>query len=59
MFCNYCTFYKFDNNFHIFVLGTVLAIACSYMYEQELPPESIPEDNVFIRYVTDQETKPK
>nr|CAD7571856.1 unnamed protein product [Timema californicum] len=39
--------------------GTVLAIACSYMYEQETLPENIPEDNVFIRYVTDQETKPK
>ncbi|KAJ4451496.1 hypothetical protein ANN_02959 [Periplaneta americana] len=39
--------------------GTVLAIACSYMYELETPPENMPEDNVFIRYVTDQETKPK
>jgi hypothetical protein len=29
------------------------------MYELETPPENMPEDNVFIRYVTDQETKPK
>ncbi|PSN38337.1 Mitotic checkpoint protein BUB3 [Blattella germanica] len=39
--------------------GTVLAIACSYMYELDSPPDPKPEDNVFIRYVTDQETKPK
>ncbi|KDR15933.1 Mitotic checkpoint protein BUB3 [Zootermopsis nevadensis] len=39
--------------------GTVLAIACCYMYELETPPENMPEDSVFIRYVTDQETKPK
>lgn len=39
--------------------GTVLAIACSSMYEFEEPPEIIPEDNVFVRHVTDQETKPK
>jgi cell cycle arrest protein BUB3 len=41
------------------VSGTVLAIACGYMYELETPPENMPEDSVFIRYVTDQETKPK
>ncbi|XP_021939047.1 mitotic checkpoint protein BUB3-like [Zootermopsis nevadensis] len=39
-------------------VGTVLAIACSYVYELEEPPENMPEDNVFIRHVTDQETKP-
>ncbi|XP_034235520.1 mitotic checkpoint protein BUB3 [Thrips palmi] len=39
--------------------GTVLAIASSYQHELETPPDPIPENNVFIRYVTDQETKPK
>jgi len=39
--------------------GSVLAIASSYLYEQDTPPEQIPEDAVFIRFVSDQETKPK
>lgn len=43
----------------LIVSGTVLAIACSYMYEQNEPPGNLPEDTVFIRHVTDQETKPK
>ncbi len=38
--------------------GSMLAIASSYMYEQE-EMENQPEDAVFIRRVTDQETKPK
>lgn len=38
--------------------GSVLAIASSYMYEQD-ELENMPEDNIFIRHVTDQETKPK
>lgn len=39
--------------------GSVLAIACSYMYELDETPENLPEDNIYVRYVTDQETKPK
>ena len=39
--------------------GSVLAIASSYMYEQDNPPESPPEDAVYIRAVSDQETRPK
>lgn len=42
-----------------FLLGSVLAIACSYLYEEETHPDPMPENNVYIRYVTDQETKPK
>lgn len=38
--------------------GNILAIACSYMYEQE-QIDPMPEDCIFIRRVTDQETKPK
>ena len=48
--------------FHIFICfisGSTLAIACSYMYEDEHPPEKIPEDAIYIRSVSDQETKPK
>jgi len=38
--------------------GSVLAIASSYQFEEgELA--NIPEDSVFIRKVSDQETKPK
>ena len=39
--------------------GSVLAIASSYMHEHEEPPEGTPEDTIYIRYVSDQETKPK
>jgi cell cycle arrest protein BUB3 len=55
--------------------GSVLAIASSYMYvmpcftmntsvptsryEHDNPPDNIPEDAVYIRFVSDQETKPK
>ncbi|XP_037089170.1 mitotic checkpoint protein BUB3-like [Pollicipes pollicipes] len=39
--------------------GSVLAIACSYLYEQKETPETIPPDAVYIRHVTDQEAKPK
>ncbi|KAG1659361.1 Mitotic checkpoint protein BUB3 [Nymphon striatum] len=39
--------------------GGVLAIASSFMHETEEEPENIPEDAIYIRHVTDQETKPK
>ncbi|XP_059488116.1 mitotic checkpoint protein BUB3 [Neocloeon triangulifer] len=39
--------------------GSALAIACSYLYEQEDKVDTATENNVFIRFVTDQETKPK
>ena len=39
--------------------GSVLAIASSYMYEDEEVMRDLPEDAVYIRYVSDQETKPK
>ena len=37
--------------------GSVLAIASSYMYEEG--EQEHPEDAIYIRRVTDQETKPK
>lgn len=39
--------------------GSVLAIASSYMYEDEEITRDLPEDAVYIRQVSDQETKPK
>jgi len=38
--------------------GSILAIASSYMYEND-EIENQPEDSIYIRHVTDQETKPK
>lgn len=38
--------------------GAVLAIASSYMYENDEPIEPV-EDVIYIRNVSDQETKPK
>lgn len=49
----------FYMNFLIPVSGSVLAIACSYFLEEEKPPNPLPEDAIYVRSVTDQETKPK
>ena len=38
--------------------GSTLAISSSYMYEDG-PMEDQPEDAIYIRMVSDQETKPK
>lgn len=43
----------------LLLLGSVLAIACSYILEEDNPPNPLPEDAIYIRTVTDQETKPK
>jgi cell cycle arrest protein BUB3 len=47
------------NNFILWFSGSALAIACSYLYEQEEKDANNTENNVYIRFVTDQETKPK
>uniref|UniRef100_A0A915IN90 Mitotic checkpoint protein BUB3 n=1 Tax=Romanomermis culicivorax TaxID=13658 RepID=A0A915IN90_ROMCU len=39
--------------------GSTLAIAASYQYEQPENPNPIPEDAIFIRKLTDQETRTK
>lgn len=40
--------------------GSMLAIASSYMYENGEPtPETLQEDAIYVRHVTDAETKPK
>lgn len=38
--------------------GSALAIACSQLDETQIEDPK-PEDTIYIRYVTDQETKPK
>lgn len=38
--------------------GSALAIACSQLDESQIEDPK-PEDIIYIRYVTDQETKPK
>ncbi|XP_076629203.1 mitotic checkpoint protein Bub3 isoform X3 [Colletes latitarsis] len=39
--------------------GSVLAIGVSYLNEAEIPPGGKDEIEIYIRYVNDQETKPK
>jgi len=57
-----CQFHKYPTSIASLAFsndGSVLAIASSYMHEHEEPPEGVPEDTIYIRYVSDQETKPK
>ena len=57
-----CQFHKYPTSIASLAFsndGSVLAIASSYMHEHEEPPEGTPEDTIYIRYVSDQETKPK
>ncbi|PVD29616.1 hypothetical protein C0Q70_08871 [Pomacea canaliculata] len=56
-----CQFHKYPTSIASLAFsndGNVLAIASSYMYEVD-EKENCPEDAIFIRNVTDQETKPK
>lgn len=55
-----CQFHRYPTSISSLAFspdGTILAIASSYLYEQ--PTKEIPPDSIFIRTVTDQETKPK
>lgn len=57
-----CQFHKYPTSISSLSFsndGSVLAIASSYMHEQENPPDNMPEDAIYIRHVSDQETKPK
>jgi cell cycle arrest protein BUB3 len=57
-----CQFHKYPTSIAALSFsndGSVLAIASSYMHEHEKAPDNMPEDAIFIRYVSDQETKPK
>lgn len=56
-----CQFHRYPTSISSLAFspdGSLLAISSSYMYEQE-EMEDVPEDSIFIRTVTDQETKPK
>lgn len=57
-----CQFHKYPTSIASLAFstdGSVLAIASSYMYEHDNIPDNIPEDAIYVRYVSDQETKPK
>jgi len=59
-----CQFHKYPTSVSSLSFskdGTVLAIASSYMHENvDSPPNAPPpEDAIYIRHVSDQETKPK
>jgi cell cycle arrest protein BUB3 len=47
------------SDFILWFSGSAIAIACSYLYEQEENDANNSENNIFIQFVTDQETKPK
>ncbi len=59
-----CQFHKYPTSIASLAFsgdGNVLAIASSYLHEHDPPlaEADVPEDAIFIRYVTDQETRPK
>jgi len=57
-----CQFHRYPSSIASLAFtvdGRVLAIASSYMYEDGSLPDNIPQDSIFIRIVSDQETKPK
>ena len=58
-----CQFHKYPTSIASLAFssdGSTLAIGTSYLHEQETEPEGgVPEDAIYIRSVTDQETKPK
>uniref|UniRef100_A0A182Q5A0 Mitotic checkpoint protein BUB3 n=1 Tax=Anopheles farauti TaxID=69004 RepID=A0A182Q5A0_9DIPT len=57
-----CQFHMYDSSISSLCFsddGSALAIACSYMDEAETPPEPYPEPTLYVRYVSEQETRPK
>ncbi|KAF2351434.1 WD40 repeat [Trinorchestia longiramus] len=56
-----CQFHRYPTSISSLAFshdGNTLAIACSYLYEKA-EISNIPENSIYIRRVTDQETKPK
>jgi cell cycle arrest protein BUB3 len=56
-----CQFHKYPTSISSLAFspdGAYLAIASSFMYETD-EVNALPPDNIFVRRVTDQETKPK
>jgi len=57
-----CQFHKYPTSISALAFnstGSLLAIASSYQFEYSDEPNPIPDNSIFIRKVTDQETKPK
>lgn len=57
-----CQFHHYDSSIAALAFssdGSTLAIGCSYLDEMEKPPEPMPEPSIFVRYVNEQEIKPK
>ena len=54
-----CQFHKYHTSISSLSFsndGSTLAIACSYMYEDETPPEKIPEDIIYVNRDAEWET---
>lgn len=57
-----CQFHHYDTSISALNFsadGSTLAIACSYLDEMEKPPEPVPEPIIYVRYVNEQEIRPK
>ncbi|XP_035792176.1 mitotic checkpoint protein BUB3-like [Anopheles albimanus] len=57
-----CQFHLYDTSISSLCFsddGSTLAIACSYMDEAEQPPEPYPVPTLYVRYVSEQEARPK
>ncbi|CAG9809053.1 unnamed protein product [Chironomus riparius] len=57
-----CQFHHYDTSISALSFssdGSTLAIGCSYLDELEKPPEPIANPSIFVRYVSEQEVKPK
>lgn len=57
-----CQFHLYDSSISALAFsydGSTLAIACSYLDEAEVPPEPVPDPTLYVRYVSEAETKPK
>ncbi|EAT40825.1 AAEL007469-PA [Aedes aegypti] len=57
-----CQFHLYDSSISSLAFsydGSTLAIACSYLDEAEVPPEPVPQPTLYVRYVSEAETKPK
>lgn len=57
-----CQFHHYDSSIASLSFsndGSTLAIACSYLDELEKHPDPLPAPTIYVRYVNEQETKPK
>ncbi|XP_055381365.1 mitotic checkpoint protein BUB3 [Condylostylus longicornis] len=57
-----CQFHQYDTSIaslHFSKDGSTLAIACSYLDELETPPKTPHDPTIYVRYVNENEIKPK